>query len=141
MAEPPSIAFRLLNLLALLFPVVALTLQLQHRAADSAELERRGLVAGMGLLSLLSISFLLVSSHLLFSQSLPWLLSLALASTAAITLQIPFLVLFSSDTFVEALKSTFPVVSKKTIASKITVILDSVSDDDPSESDEYEEQK
>lgn len=37
-------ALRLLELVALLFPVVALLLQLQYRAAETPELERIGLL-------------------------------------------------------------------------------------------------
>jgi hypothetical protein len=109
-------AFRLLELIALLFPVVALLVQLQHRAVDSGRLERIGLGAGMSLLVLLSISFLQSSLYLITTQSLPSLLAYPLLAMTVISLTLPLLIVLSSERFTSEASKTcstaFAVVSQ-----------------------------
>lgn len=110
MVDPSLAAFRLLELIALLFPVVALLLQLQHRVVDTEKLARQGLAAGLGLVMILAVSFVLVSVHLLGTNSLPLLLSLSLVTTSLLGLQLPVLIVFSSETFVESATSALSMV-------------------------------
>lgn len=99
MVDTSLAAFRLLELIALLFPVVALLVQLQHRAADSGRLEILGLGVGMSLLALLSISFLQLSLYLLTTESLPSLLAYSLLAMTVISLTLPSLFVLSSKRF------------------------------------------
>jgi hypothetical protein len=94
------VALRLLELVALLFPVVALLLQLQNRAVESDELQRLGLLAGLSQLSLLSATTVLAGGELLLSGTLPPLLALVVGVLIAVGLSIPVLVVASSARFV-----------------------------------------
>ena len=102
MVDTSLAAFRLLELIALLFPVVALLVQLQHRVVDTEALARQGLAAGLGLLTMLSISFLFVSVYLLSVESIPLLLSISLAMLSILGLQLPVLIVLSSESFVDS---------------------------------------
>jgi hypothetical protein len=73
MPTTPS-ALGLLEVVALLFPVVALLLQLQHRTADSAALQQLGFVSGISLLVFLALAFALVVAHVLLTSGTPLLL-------------------------------------------------------------------
>lgn len=107
MVDTSLAAFRLLELIALLFPVVALLVQLQHRIVDTEALTRLGLVAGLGLLTMLSITFVLVSVHLLGVESIPLLLSISLGMLSLLGLQLPVLVVLSSRSFVDSTKGAY----------------------------------
>lgn len=104
MVDTSLVAFRLLELVALLFPVVALLLQLQYRAVDTEELARKGLIAGIGFLLLLDVSFLLVTMYLINVDSMPLLLSVALVTTALLGVQLPVIVVLSSQTLVDGVE-------------------------------------
>lgn len=110
MVDTSLAVVQLLKLIALLFPVVALLLQLQHRAVDSVELKNLGLVAGMSLLALLSLSFLQLSLYLLSTQSPPVLLAFPLLAIAFISLMLPVLVVFSSERITEEMKAILSMV-------------------------------
>jgi hypothetical protein len=117
MVDTALAAFRLLELIALLFPVVALLVQLQHRAADSVELKVLGLVTGTSLLVLLSISFLHLSLYLVSTYSLPALLIVPLVGMSVLSFALPVLIVLSSESItnrtkrvlIEILTETFPV--------------------------------
>ncbi|WP_115862812.1 hypothetical protein [Halorussus litoreus] len=96
MVDTSLAAFRLLELIALLFPVVALLLQLQHRAVDAEELALQGLVTGMGLLMLLSVSFVLVAVYLIDANSMPLLLAMALGTITLLGVQLPVMIVLAS---------------------------------------------
>lgn len=104
-ATTPS-ALGLLEIIALLFPVVALLLQLQHRTADSERVERFGLVAGIGLFASLSLSFVLVFVHVVVTDQ-PVLLVLALAFMTITSLLLPILVAFASEEMIETVLDVF----------------------------------
>lgn len=106
MPASPS-ALGLLEIIALLFPVVALLLQLQHRAADSERVERFGFVAGIGLFALLSLSFVLVFTRLVVVDQ-PGLLALALGFTTLTSVLLPALLVLASETMVENALDLFP---------------------------------
>lgn len=110
MVDTSLAAFRLLELIALLFPVVALLVQLQHRVVDTEELARQGLAVGLGLLTMLSVSFVLVSVHLLGVKSIPLLLSISLATMSLLGLQLPVLIVLSSRSFVDSTKGAYSTV-------------------------------
>jgi hypothetical protein len=99
-------ALRLLELVALLFPVVALLLQLQYRAAETTEMERVGLLAGGALLGLLGFSFLLAAVDLLRSGVGSVVLVVVTGLVAVAGFSVPGIVVLSRAGFVEGLRST-----------------------------------
>lgn len=140
MVDTSLAAFRLLELIALLFPVVALLVQLQHRVVDTEALVRYGLVAGLGLLTMLSVSFLFVTAYLLRMESIPLLLAISLATMSLLGLQLPVLIVLSSKTFVDSTTSAYSAVVGVTCV--VTNILgpDEPSEDDPEGGAKTEEQ-
>lgn len=105
MVDPALLALRLLELIALLFPVVGVLLQLQYRATDSDWLERVGLLAGAGLLTLLSMSFVSASGHLQRHRQLQPLASFSLLLLSSVGFLLPAIVLLSSREFFAVAKS------------------------------------
>lgn len=95
-AATPS-TLGLLEIIALLFPVVALLLQLQHRAADSESLQRLGFVSAISLLLFLAFAFALIVAHVLLSSSPPLLLVGSMLLTTGVSLLIPILVALSTE--------------------------------------------
>lgn len=94
MVESTGVALRLLELIALLFPVVALLLQLQHRV-DSSGLGVIGGVVGTGLAILLSLSFFLVALYLVVANTLSSLLAVSIGIIALTGFLVPVLVVLS----------------------------------------------
>lgn len=99
-------ALRLLELVALLFPVVALLLQLQYRAAETPELERIGLLAGGILLGLLAFSFLLAAVEALLSGIDLGFLAAGVALVTAVGLLLPVLVVLTREAFLETISGS-----------------------------------
>lgn len=95
MVESSTVALRLLELIALLFPVVALLLQLQHRAVDSSDRVEFGGMVGIGLTILLSLSFFFVALFLVGTYTLSTLLVVSVAILAISGLLVPILVVLS----------------------------------------------
>lgn len=95
MVETAAVALRLLELIALLFPVVALLLQLQHRAVDSSNRVAFGGMVGTGLTGLLSLSFVTVALYLVTALEPSSLLAASIAVIAFTALLVPVLVVLS----------------------------------------------
>ena len=140
MVDTSLAAFRLLELIALLFPVVALLLQLQHRVVDTEALARQGLAAGLGLLTMLSASFVLVGVYLLSIESIPLLLSISLATMSLLGLQLPVIVVLSSKTFVDTTTSAYSTTIDAFRAVRNALKFERGSDGDSEDGTETEEQ-
>jgi hypothetical protein len=117
MVDTSLAAFRLLELIALLFPVVALLVQLQHRAADSVELETLGLVAGASLLVLLSVSFFHLSIYLVSLQSVPSLFTIPIIGMSVLSLTLPVLIVLSSETFIDRVRNARSTIIEKSLST------------------------
>jgi hypothetical protein len=117
MVDTSLAAFRLLELIALLFPVVALLVQLQHRAADSVELETLGLVAGASLLVLLSVSFFHLSIYLVSLQSVPSLFTIPIIGMSVLSLTLPVLIVLSSETFIDRVRNARSSIIEKSLST------------------------
>lgn len=110
MVDSAAVALRLLELIALLFPVVALLLQLQHRVMDSNDLTVIGVVVGTGLVVLLSLSFFTVSLYLVFSQALTSLLTFSIAVIAITGFLVPILVVLLLEESIDVGQTLSPCV-------------------------------
>jgi len=117
MVDTSLAAFRLLELIALLFPVVALLVQLQHRAADSVELETLGLVAGASLLVLLSVSFFHLSIYLVSLQSVPSLFTIPIIGMSVLSLTLAVLIVLSSETFIDRVRNARSTIIEKSLST------------------------
>ena len=117
MVDTSLAAFRLLELIALLFPVVALLVQIQHRAADSVELETLGLVAGASLLVLLSVSFFHLSIYLVSLQSVPSLFTIPIIGMSVLSLTLPVLIVLSSETFIDRVRNARSTIIEKSLST------------------------
>ena len=95
-ATTPS-ALGLLEVIALLFPVVALLLQLQHRAADSEDLQQLGFISGISLVVFLALAFALISTHMLLASRTPLLLAAAMLFMTGVSFLIPVLIALSFE--------------------------------------------
>lgn len=106
-------ALRLLELVALLFPVVALLLQLQYRAAETPEIERFGLLAGGVLLGLLAFTFLLASVALLQSGIDGGFLVVGVVLVTVVGLLLPTIVVLTRETFLDSLRTSFEAAAAR----------------------------
>jgi F0F1-type ATP synthase assembly protein I len=124
MVDTSLAAFRLLELIVLLFPVVALLIQLQHRAADSARLETLGFVAGTSLRVLLSLSFLHLSVYLVSLQSHPSLFTIPIVGMSVLSLTLPALIILSSKAFTDEVRNVLSTILEESISTLRETSLD-----------------
>lgn len=94
MVDSAAVALRLLELIALLFPVVALLLQLQYRE-NTNDMAAIGGVIGTGLVLLLSLSFSFVTLYLVTAHELSALLTVSIVVITIMALLVPLLVVLS----------------------------------------------